>query len=857
MSITITDVGPGSTSFSTSNSQQSFSGRILSLALGADGVRMYVGSHAGVWRSDDAGRNWRQLTRPQPGLGSNPDVAGALYAPRIFDLAASPADVNLVLAAATGGKFVTSRDGIYRTTDGGATWALVLGGPSVGFINEIVFAPDDPTLVYAALGGSVAISDTSGEKWRQVFINGTAQHIAVAPRESNGRRRVYAVGGDQIWYSTDGGNTWVFDPGTSSITTARRRVSDRQIECQIAAGQKPSGLPSIAGATANAVGSGAHILAVEPGNPARVYLAALGAANGPTYYNKNGVPPDGTFANLLCERLAGEASLWFGDFSRFDTTGAGAWKQLPGPPVLSGGSTPSGNTFVITKQTSTGFLLFFADQSHVFVSEGRPTANASSWHRLEGKDLSVVAQAGEHSNQLFVHADPHALVSSKDFEITLKKPTGVTFPYNQNSVLNQFVSGTIWMANDGGVYWSEDGGQNWKHAAGLNTLDPVNLAGLFGLGDKPALYMGTGDNDNFYTRDGGKTWRDALSLCGDCDAWFTDTAQPTRALEFLPRDARVQLVLGLAPFIPGYPDAGNATALRSIPPPKQNSASSGFVLRGSRPIIQTMPGEAPLPDGDYVFTGTASDGARVLYRTRSISSIKNEADWDAPAKAERVGPPLPIEKEVVNGVSVDVIPDVVQVGGGHSNPVFYIANRNGKLWRLDKSAGVWKAIVPGGSTGATAEKARQFFVDPYNPKLIYLLDRSAIRASLDGGESWFVEPSLTQAATAGGLISVDSGFVLTDMLFVRNEPTTRFAFGRAGVMFTTDGFQWNTILSTLALPGYPESGFFDPVSNPSDRALYVNLEGRSVLRLSPIPAPEIQPPPVFGLFELAAILGEA
>src|SRR5687768_2813308 len=123
---TITGVGPTRSSFGTSNLQQSSSGRILSLVLGADGTRMYAGSFAGIWRSNDAGIHWRQFTWPQPGSGIDVDIPGALYAPHIFDLAASPIDPNLVLAAASGGQFTVSRNGIYRSSDGGASWTLVL-----------------------------------------------------------------------------------------------------------------------------------------------------------------------------------------------------------------------------------------------------------------------------------------------------------------------------------------------------------------------------------------------------------------------------------------------------------------------------------------------------------------------------------------------------------------------------------------------------------------------------------------------------------------------------------------------------------------------------------------------------------
>ena len=102
--VDFTDVGPSPDNFVGANAVRGGSGRILSLAAAADGRRLYAGSYAGVWRSDDAGRNWRQMTRPQPAT-FNAEVPGALFAPYVVDLAVSPGDANLVIAAAESSLF--------------------------------------------------------------------------------------------------------------------------------------------------------------------------------------------------------------------------------------------------------------------------------------------------------------------------------------------------------------------------------------------------------------------------------------------------------------------------------------------------------------------------------------------------------------------------------------------------------------------------------------------------------------------------------------------------------------------------------------------------------------------------------
>jgi len=521
--------------------------------------------------------------------------------------------------------------------------------------------------------------------------------------------------------------------------------------------------------------------------------------------------------------------------------------------VYFGTTTPSGVVFVATKPTSSGFLVFFSDSSHVHVSAGVPTAN--SWHRIDGEDASVAHKVGRHSNLVFMHVDPHGIAFTPDFEITTK-PSELDPPFNTNSELDQFISGTLWTANDGGVNWTEDGGRDknsWNWPAGLETLDPVNIAGLFGLGDKPALYFGSGDNNDFFSRDGGVSWQDPGSGCGDCDAWFSDVAQANRVILFLPRQDIGVIGVIRSTSSSKYPDARNGPKI--FPPSTRRIstdptphlvpyASSGFVLRGYRPVIKTLATEAPLPDGDYVFIDQALDtGIRTLLRTTSISSITQVSDWADPAKATPIGPVLPMNV------------DIAQVSGGHFAPVFYVGDASGNVYKLDPTKTKWNQIVPNQvAVGTSVFGALRWFVDPYDPKGIYVLDFQGMKVSADGGNTWFFDTSMTNAITAGGKLTISKS-LLQDMQFSRGERQTRFAMGTAGVLCTMDfGIFWFPVLNSIALPGRPESGFFDPLSDQTDRAIYVECEGRSVLRVGGLPdLPPFQPQQPLDLMEFAAL----
>ncbi len=816
---------------------------MTALAIGADGSRLYAGSYAGVWRSDDGGQSWRQLTWPQPNEGAPPaEIAGALFAPHIYDVATSPTDADVVLVSAGDSQFLDKRDGIYRSADGGATWTLVYKTTAA---SNLVFAPDDAELVFAAMGWQIGVSDNGGVTWTVQPLSG-ASHVAVGPAEAGGIRRVYAAGSSAIWYSTDSGTTWSADAGAATILAARKVVNDFQKTCD-----PKAGVGGFAGGIAYAGGTAGQILAVEPGQPTRVYLATEGAANGPSFYNGN--VPDGTACNTMCGRLAGEGSLWVGDFSQFDqvSNATAQWEWLPGPPVYYGNTSPSGNIFLKTKPSSNGFLLFFSDSSHVHVSQGVPTANG--WHRLDGEDVSAAQAAGHHSNYLFVHPDPHGLVFTSDFDITLAPANAY------NSVISAYSGGTIWMANDGGVNWNDSGGQDqgsWKWPIGLETLDAVNLAGLTGLGTKPALYFGSGDNNDFFSRDGGASWQDPGSGCGDCDAWFSDPAQADRVMLFLPRSGSGDVAV-IRSSDPGqYPDASDGGSKTYIPSTKARVAgpppalvpyaSSGIVLRGYRPVIKTLATEAPLADGDYVFIDQALDtGIATLLRTTAISSITTAADWADTSKASPIGPP--------SGLPMGA--NVVQVSGGHAAPVYFVADPYGSVWRLDFHVTGWDQIVPHSTmSGTPVFGALRWYVDPYDPRIVYVLDWQGVKVSANGGEDWMFDPGLTSAVTAGGALAI-SASLLQDFQFFRGERQTRFALGTAGVFCTMDsGVSWFPVLNSLALPGRPESAFFDPLSDQTDRALYVECEGRSILRIGGIPElPPFTPPVPFDLMMLAAL----
>jgi hypothetical protein len=163
---------------------------------------------------------------------------------------------------------------------------------------------------------------------------------------------------------------------------------------------------------------------------------------------------------------------------------------------------------------------------------------------------------------------------------------------------------------------------------------------------------------------------------------------------------------------------------------------------------------------------------------------------------------------------------------------------DGDNWQLQRiNNGIWQKLVP----SIDATQARRFFVSPYDPNLIYILDAANVRRSDDGGTTWQEDTSLENQLTSVNAIPINRqpidliDLVLTDVQFDPINPQRRFAVGRGGVFFTNDGANWDRLLDTVALPGRPTNCYYDSVSDPSSRALYVATAERSLLKISPLP----------------------
>jgi photosystem II stability/assembly factor-like uncharacterized protein len=201
-------------------------GRVVAVTgVPGEPAHFYFGSvNGGVWETVDAGRTWQPIFDNQP-VGSVGAIAVAPSNPKVVYVGSGEADMRSDIAQG---------NGMYKSADGGRTWARI-GLTDSQQIARIVVHPANPELVYvAALGhpygpnaerGLFRSSD-GGKTWQRILSRGDndtgAVDITLDPRNPavlyvalwQTRRTPWSVyppsngPGSGLFKSVDGGDHW-------------------------------------------------------------------------------------------------------------------------------------------------------------------------------------------------------------------------------------------------------------------------------------------------------------------------------------------------------------------------------------------------------------------------------------------------------------------------------------------------------------------------------------------------------------------------------------------------------------------------------------------------------------------------
>ena len=188
-----------------------------------DPLVFYFGaSHGGVWKTDDAGTYWRNVS---DGFFKTASV-GAI------DVSLSnPAVVYVGMGDALMRQDMTPGDGVYKSTDGGRTWTHV-GLKETRHIGKVKIHPTNPDVVYVAAAGDlfgtnpergVYRTKDGGRTWEQILYKSEragARDLSMDPTNPNvlyaSLNQLHRLPWDQVtggpdsglYKTTDGGDTW-------------------------------------------------------------------------------------------------------------------------------------------------------------------------------------------------------------------------------------------------------------------------------------------------------------------------------------------------------------------------------------------------------------------------------------------------------------------------------------------------------------------------------------------------------------------------------------------------------------------------------------------------------------------------
>lgn len=290
-------------------------GNVLVIAVDPrDARRIWAGTSNGLYGSRDAGAHWSYVD------------AGQIA--RVVDLALDPAHPD-TLYVASAGLEDSGADGIFRSTDGGATWKQLTRGLEAAYPWQdhvrLAVDPKSPNVVYASFyeypapggprpdvtyrstdngihwtateGGYPLAVDRNGAVYagaRRSTDHGATWQPAAAPPDFATRYAAGAAADGTLWASTersgvfrsrDRAATWQASSGGLHATAVTSIAIDPQTPRVLYAGAGKSGVRKTlsSGQRWQSMGAGLpidafsfypyHLLALDPRRPQTVYLA--------------------------------------------------------------------------------------------------------------------------------------------------------------------------------------------------------------------------------------------------------------------------------------------------------------------------------------------------------------------------------------------------------------------------------------------------------------------------------------------------------------------------------------------------------------------------------------------------------
>ena len=297
---------------------------VLYVGTGEADMRSDIAQGVGMFKSVDGGRTW--------------SASGLTDSRQIAQIVVDPRDPNVVLVAALGHPYGPNTErGVFRSVDGGKTWTRTLFKDADTGAVDLAFKPGDPDTVYAALwqtrrppwnvyppsngpGGGLYKSTDGGRTWAPMAANGlpgASGRIGLATATS-APDRLYALidakdaGG--LYRSDDAGATWSKASGDPRIwergwyfsgVTVNPKNADELWVCDTIVLHSADGGRTFIPQKGDPTGDDFHALWIDQGNPNRRILGtdqgALVTLNGGATWSSWYNQPTGQFYHVVTD----------------------------------------------------------------------------------------------------------------------------------------------------------------------------------------------------------------------------------------------------------------------------------------------------------------------------------------------------------------------------------------------------------------------------------------------------------------------------------------------------------------------------------------------------------------------------
>jgi photosystem II stability/assembly factor-like uncharacterized protein len=518
----------------------------------------------GIYKSTDAGKTWTHL-----GLRDGQQIPALIVHPR---------DPNKLIAAVLGHPYGPSEErGIYRSADGGQNWQKVLSQDENTGGSDVELDPSNPDVVYASMwevregpwedgnefngpGGGLFKSTDGGATWNQLkngLPNDLSQiYVAIAPSDS---RRLYATlatasGKLAVYRSDDAGDSW------SQIT------DDPRPSGRIGGGDLP--IPRVDPKNPDVV-IVASTVTMKSTDGGKTWFGFRGAPGGDDYQNLWINPNDGNIILLVSDQGAlitvNGGATWSSWYNQPTAQLYHAIADNSFPYRVCAGQQESGSVCIRSRGNDGGIT--FRDWHPVAVIEygyvapdpldpdvvyGGGRTEVSKFHWLTGQvqDITPIPlrsqkfRANRTEPLMFSPVDPHVLYYATNVlfkttdggnswetiskDLTRENPGA---PASVGTLMNKGMEkqrgviyalapsfkdlNTIWAGTDDGLIWvTRDGGKNWN-AITPKELTPWSKVTQISAShfDEQTAYASVSRfriNDMhpyiYRTRDAGKTW---------------------------------------------------------------------------------------------------------------------------------------------------------------------------------------------------------------------------------------------------------------------------------------------------------------------------------------------------------------